>query len=289
MKSLGLALGGGGLRGIAHIGVLQILEDAGIQVQYLAGTSAGSIIAALSACGISAYEMEEIISKLQTRDYLDYDLGGIFKFVVSVLLPGYRKNLDGIIAGNKLEQLIYKLTGGRSLRDVKPGLAIMACNINTGQLIVFTNSGIDYADEQVVVITDALISEAVRGSTAIPATFQPRHYRGMQMMDGGLKDIVPARAARMMGADYVLAINLGQRIYSESVEGIPEIAARSISILTYETSDTEERIFADMLLFPGVESVKLHELKDAGKIIRAGRRVMKENLDRLIEALNGRA
>ena len=286
-KSLGLALGGGGLKGLAHIGVLQILTDAGIEPQYLAGTSAGSLIAALYASGVNPYQMEAMIKTISPRDYLDYDVIGVLQYICGFFLPAYRKELNGMMAGKKLEQLVYKLTGGRSLQEAKQKLAIMACNIDTGQQVIFTNQGVEYENEAVVVITNALLSEAVRCSTAIPAAFQPRLFQGMKMVDGGLKDMVPARALRIMGAEYILAINLSHPVYKNPVHGIPEIASRSINILTYETSDAEERLFADMLLFPGVGDVSLDDLSNADRIIRMGRRIMKENILELIEALKG--
>jgi len=280
MKSLGLALGGGGLKGLAHIGVLQILADERIKPAFISGTSAGSIIAALYASGNSPYKIEEIISKLSTHDYLDYNIIGMVKYLLKFLLPGYNYSLDGIVAGNKVENLIYKLTGGKTLADIELPLAIVSCDIDSGRKIIFTNRPMDIENDDIV-ITDALLSEAVRSSISIPVTFLPKQFRGMQMVDGGLKDIVPVMVNKYMGADYVLGVNLGKEIYQTKVSGIPQIISRTLSIMTFETSDTEEEFFADMLLYPGVGDISLTDLKDAPQIIRAGRRVMRENINKL--------
>ncbi|MEA4924782.1 MAG: patatin-like phospholipase family protein [Syntrophomonadaceae bacterium] len=279
MKSLGVALGGGGLKGLAHIGVLQVLSDERIKPAYISGTSAGSIIAALYASGISPYKIEQIVNNLSARDYLDYNISGLAKYLLKFLLPGCNYSLDGIITGNKIEKLVYKLTGGKKLLEIDLPLAIVACDIDSGRKIIFTNHTIKTQDD--IVIKDALLSEAVRSSISIPVTFQPKQFRGMQMVDGGLKDIVPVMVNKYMGAEYVLGINLGKEIYQTKVSGIPQIISRTLSIMTFETSDTEEEFFADMLLYPGIGDISLIDLKDAPQIIRAGRRAMRESITKL--------
>lgn len=281
MKSLGLALGGGGMKGMAHIGVLQILRDQQITPQYIAGTSIGSIIAALYASGISPYRMQEIVSTLRPRDYLDYNLKGTLKYLFSLVWPGYEAVLDGLLNGCKVEKLVYDLTAGKKLTDLAMPLAMVACDINSGKKVIFTNQTLDYEQDDVIIIQDALVSEAVRASISIPVTFRPKNYQGIQLVDGGIKDIVPTSITRMMGADYVLGVNLGQESYDIKVEGILQIISRTLSILTYETSELEEHFFADMVVYPGIKDAHLEDIADYEKIIRAGRRVMKEKLDQL--------
>ena len=285
MKTLGLALGGGGMKGMAHIGVLQILRDNNIVPQYISGTSIGSIIATLYACGISPYRMEEIISKLSPKDYLDYNIIGTLKYLLSLVWPGYQATLDGVVLGNKVEKLVYDLTGGKKLLDLDFPLAIISCDIDSGKKVIFTNQNIDCEKEDVIIIRDALLSEAVRASISIPVTFQPKNFQGIQMVDGGIRDIVPASVNKMMGADYVLGVNLGQEIYDIKVKGILQIISRTLSILTYETSEMEEDVFADMIVFPGIKNASLDDISEYEKIIRAGRRAMKEKLDQLIREL----
>jgi NTE family protein len=284
MKSLGLALGGGGLKGLAHIGVLQILSDNGIKPAYISGTSAGSIIAALYASGLSPYQIEEVVTKLKTSDYLDYNIMGVLKYLLSLLIPGYQYSLNGIIVGDKIEKLVNHLTCGKTLMEADLPIAIVSCDIDSGRKIIFSNVQLDIEDD-IIIIQDALISEAVRSSVSIPVTFQPKHFLGMQMVDGGLKDIVPVMVNKWMGADYALAINLGKETYQTKVNGIPQIISRTLGIMTFETSDAEEKFFADMLLFPEVPDVSLTDLKDAPQIIRAGRRVMRDNIAELKRGL----
>jgi NTE family protein len=281
MKSLGLALGGGGMKGLAHIGVMQVLHDHGIKPSFISGTSAGSIVAAFYASGLSPYAMERLIEKLTPKDYMDYNIMGVLKYLLNLVMPRYDYNLDGMLIGDKIEKLIYRLTGGKSLMEAELPLAIVSCDIDSGRKIIFSNQNIDIEDNDVFLVQEALLSEAVRSSISIPVTFQPKQFQGMQMVDGGLKDIVPVMVNKCMGADYVLAINLGRENYQSKVVGIPEIISRTLSIMIFETSDTEEKSFANMLLYPEVADVSLTDLKDAGQIIRAGRRVMRENIAEL--------
>ena len=307
MKKLGLALGGGGLRGLAHIGILQVLEDNNIPPNIVAGTSVGSIIAALYASGMSAYQMEQEVVKLKPHDYLDYNFSGFIKHLLACFFPAINNNIDGIIKGERLEKIVCHLTGGRDLRDSKVPLAIIACDIDSGREIVFASEKIPLQGNDILLIEDARLSQAVRSSTAIPAVFVPyRHkycnvvkrekfaipavfvpYRlqGMQLVDGGVRSMVPVTVQRLLGAEYILAINLGQEVYDQAVEGIPQIVNRTISILAYETSATEQKVYANMVIHPQVGEVKLHDLHRAPEIIRIGRRVMKERIDELKKAL----
>lgn len=285
MKSLGLALGGGGLRGLAHIGVLQVLEENHIKAAMLSGTSIGSIIASLYACGKSADEIEAIALSLRASDYLDYNIAGFIKYVAAFILPGCKAELNGVFKGCKLERLLYRLTEGKRLSDVKLPLSIIACDINTGLETVFTNSQTLAGSHRIIVIRDALLSEAARCSSSIPATFVPRRFKGRQMVDGGVKTIVPVWIHKLMGADYILAVNLGQKEYQSPVAGLPQIISRTINILTYETSDTEEKLFADMLIFPGAVDVPIDDLSQARRIIRQGRTAMQKRIPELIKAL----
>lgn len=281
VQRLGIALGGGGLKGFAHIGVLQVLEDHRIPIGYLTGTSAGALVAALYASGLSAYQIEALMLRLKPSDYLDYNISGLIKHILSLYFPGLDAPLEGVIKGDKISRLIYEWTEGKTLRDCSLPLSIIACDIDTGREVVFTNQNLVLEGESWVVVRDALLSKAVRASISIPATFVPLDFLDMQMVDGALKSMVPVAAQKVMGAEYILAVNLGTEQYQEGVEGIPEIVSRSLDILTFETSDTAQRMFADMVVYPRVGSVRLEDIDQAAKIIRAGRRAMISQMEKL--------
>ncbi|MGI5921689.1 MAG: patatin-like phospholipase family protein [Syntrophomonadaceae bacterium] len=288
MKKIGLALGGGGLKGLAHIGVLQVLHDNHIPVGCVSGTSSGSIIAALLACGMSPYRMADVVLRLKTKDYIDYDLTGIMAYLLTLLVPGVKGHLDGIIKGNKLEQLVFRLTRGLRLAEARLPLAIIACNIDSGHQVVFTNQAIANTDEEMVIVNNAFLSEAVRASTSIPATFVPKFFKGMQLVDGGIKEVVPVSVQKSLGSEYTVAVNLGRELYHEKVVGLPAIVSRSISIMTYETADLSQQFYADMILTPELNDIHLDDIHKAPQIIRAGRQVMEDNLAQLIKEIQAR-
>ncbi|NLB52572.1 MAG: hypothetical protein GX808_06505 [Syntrophomonadaceae bacterium] len=285
MKRLGLVLGGGGLKGLAHIGVLQVLVENKIPIASISGTSSGSIIAALFASGMSPYRMEEVVLNLKPSDYLDYNITGIIRYGLSLMIPGENYSLDGLIKGEKLESQVAYLTNYQSLGQVKIPLAIIACDINTGQEVIFCNQDYPTANSQAVIVQDALLSEAVRCSTSIPGVFVPRRFNGMSLVDGGLKAVVPVAIQLAMGAEFITTVNLGKESYVERVSGIPQIIGRAIDILIYETSDTAETLFADLCIYPNVPDVRLDELYKAPFIIRAGRRAMLAHLQKLKKGL----
>jgi len=282
MKSIGLALGGGGLKGMAHIGVLQVLHENGLRPQYITGTSAGSVIASLYASGISPYQLEAIALQIKPSDYLDYNLLGIFRYLLSLVCPFCKSPpLEGIILGDKLENLIDELTQGKQLAQIRMPLSLIACDINSGRKIVFTNQAMEIEKSDVQMIRDARVSEAVRSSSSIPVTFVPKNYCGLKMVDGGVKEIVPASVAKIMGAEYVVSVNLGQEMYDTQVKGIPEIISRTLGILVFETSEMEEEIYSDLTIFPGIKPIPLNDTDAIARIIRAGRRAMQENIEAL--------
>lgn len=285
MKRLGIALGGGGIKGLAHIGVLQVLQENGIKPAYISGTSSGSIIAALYSCGIDPFKMEEIAYHISPKDYLDYNICGIGKYLLSLLIPCYHYNLEGLIKGKKLRQLIFKLTGGKTLSEIEMPLSIVACDINSGQKIIFTNQESLLAGLDAVIVSQVLISDAVSASCAIPVIFNPQLYNNLKLLDGGLKDYVPSIVQKLMGAPVILAVNLGNEKYIQPVKGIYQIASRSLDILTYETSSLANDLFADVCVFPQVKDVSLEDIGEAGTIIRAGRRAMKEKINELLAVL----
>ena len=287
MRKLGLVLGGGGLKGLAHIGVLQVLMENRIPVTSISATSSGSIIAALYAAGMSPYEMERTILKIKPQDYLDYNIGGLLKYGLGLLIPASKSVVDGLIKGKKLLNLMADLTDNKALDEAEIPLAIVACDINTGEEVIFSNI-IPGADNQIVFVRGALLSEAVRSSTAIPGIFVPYLFQGMQLVDGGIKAIVPVSIQFSLGAEYIMAVNLGRERYQESVAGIPQIISRTVEILVYETSDTAETLYADLSINPFLPEVRLDEIEKAALIIRAGRRAMLSQLSRLQRGLRQR-
>ncbi len=178
---VGLALGGGGARGIAHIGILKVLERENVPIDFLAGTSIGGIIAAPFAAGLSAHQIEKEALQLGSINNL-------------VKLVDWLPKRNGIVQG----QAVYRYLGeiwGENLNfdDLKRELALVAVDLHSGKQIVLRSGP---------------VSEAVRATMAIPGVIAPMKKGDAKLVDGGILNNVPADVAREMGADVVIAVDV---------------------------------------------------------------------------------
>ncbi len=179
MKRIGLVLGAGAARGLAHIGVLKVLDEEKIHVDFIAGTSIGALIGAIYASGVSAKEMEEIalnVDKTKT---------------ITLFTPTIP--YSGLVDGSRIIRFIESIIGRQNIDDLKIPFAAVATNVLTGEEIV---------------ITKGSLLDALRASTSIPGIFTPAKYNGKFLVDGGLVNPVPVSVAIGMGADIVIAVNV---------------------------------------------------------------------------------
>lgn len=202
---IGLVLGGGAARGLAHIGVLDRLHRARIPVDVIAGTSAGAVVGALYAAGIKPDAMRVIV-----HDKLKWQH---FGSLVDVALPK-----SGLIGGKKLTKTLREVFGGElEFKDLATPFACVAVDIDSGQEVV---------------MREGSVLSAVRGSISIPGIFVPARREGRYLVDGGLLNHLPVNVAREMGADFVIAVNVfPQRIPHTEIEhddAMPDTVAQSM-------------------------------------------------------------
>ncbi len=283
---MGLALGGGGLRGATHIGVLKVLEEEGVRVSYLSGCSAGSIVAALYACGYNASELERIALGVHKEDIFDplLDLCTLarvgLKLVGNFLrFPGRHliRVPNGLLAGRRLEEWVYRLTGGASFDEVDIPTVVMACDLNSGEKIWFTTDAVAARLEgrmpRSVLVREAPVVAAVRASSSIPGIFVPRYWGGRTLVDGALVDNVPAEPLCLLGADVVLAVDLeyaGQQ--DEGLDSVAEILVQATDIMGQELTNLKLGRYADVGIRPGIYDVGLTELERIAECIERGAR-----------------
>jgi len=182
-RKIGLALGGGAARGLAHIGVLEILEREKIPIDMIAGTSAGAAIGALFAQGKNTSELKELVRKWDWKQRAQ---------MLDLSLPK-----SGFIAGRKIKQLLKSIIGDVKFSDLKLPFACVATDINTGEEIV---------------INQGSVLEAVRASISIPIIFTVVKRNGRYLVDGGLVNPVPVSVLKNMGADFIIAVNVMPRL-----------------------------------------------------------------------------
>jgi NTE family protein len=235
---IGLALGGGAARGFAHIGVLQVLDEAGIVPDLVVGTSAGSLVAALYAAGLSGSELANVARHMDETALTDWGFPG-----------------RGLIRGEALARFVRERTGGRGIEQMKLPLGIVATDLDSGEPILFR-----FGDT----------GAAVRASSAVPAMFQPVRIRGREYVDGGLVSPVPVRFAREMGATLVLAVDI-----SQAPEGGPtgdplRMLLQTFTIMGRSINRLELRD-ADLVLRPVLADVAGSDFRARERAIAAGR------------------
>jgi len=177
--AVGLVLGAGGSRGFAHLGVIKVLDEAGLRPDIVVGASVGSVIAALYCAGLSVEELERMALTLDQQDVLDFNLfsGGLF-------------------SGARLQAFVNRAVGGRSLESLKTPLAIVATERASRKLVAFTRGDTGLA---------------VRASSSVPVIFASPRIEQRAYVDAAVSDPLPTRIARRLGAQIVLAVNLMRR------------------------------------------------------------------------------
>jgi NTE family protein len=220
---IGLALGGGAARGFAHIGVIKMLESHGIYADYVVGTSAGAVVGSLYAAGYDAFAMQKIAQQLDEKIFADWTMGG-----------------RGLLKGEALQDFINQHVNNRPLERLGKPFATVATDLNTGERVVFRTGD---------------TGMAVRASAAVPGVFQPTQFRGKSYVDGGLTSPIPVQAAREMGADIVIAVDISARPEGQPVDSMTAIIWQTTTIMGGVIGAAELR-GADIVIRPKIPYVK---------------------------------
>lgn len=201
---IGLALGSGGSRGLAHIGVIKALEKQNIPIDFIAGSSIGALVGGFYAAGLSVAKMEEIT------------LGTSWRKMFSLVDPHLNQ---GLISGEKIKSFIEEYVGEKQIEDSLIPFAAVATDLKTGEIVVLNKGG---------------MAQAIRASISIPLIFKPVDIAGRALADGGLSAPVPVEIVKSMGADIVIAVNLDKHYQDErSTLGFYTIANDSLNILRH--------------------------------------------------------
>lgn len=282
---LGLALSGGGIRGIAHAGVLKALEENNIKIDVIGGTSSGSIISTLYAMGYSPYYIY-ILFKRYARDLVNQN--SMTKITsLKNFMANKKTNFSGFYSGEEIEKAfneVAKRKGIRKITDIKIPIVIPTVDIQDSNEYIFTNFIPKETENQKRYITDIQIGKAIRASSSFPVAFDPCIYKNHKFLDGGILDNFPTTEVKKQGVDKVLTVNFMADEINEN-SNIMDIAMRSIDIMGNKVS--EENIKnSDMILTIQTDKTGLLEVEKLDDCYNYGYRQTLKNLDKIKNLIN---
>jgi len=254
---VGLALGGGAARGFAHVGVIQVLEEAGIRPSLVVGTSAGSLVAALYASGKTGAQLQQLAETMEEASFADWTL------------PMFSR---GMLRGEAFARYVSTQVNGRAIEAMPISLGIVATDLNTGQGVLFQRGD---------------TAAAVRASSAVPALFQPVKISGREYVDGGLVSPVPVRYARQMGAEVVVAVDISSPPEGNAASDTLQVLLQTFSIMSKSINALELRD-ADLVVRPGLLGVGSADFGARRRAIESGRRTMLQLLPQLRAAIDAK-
>jgi NTE family protein len=249
-KKIGLVLGGGVARGIAHIGVLKVIEKYQIPIECIVGTSSGAMVGAVYAAGLEVGLIEELSLRISW--------GRIFK--LAFFRPGF-------ISGEGIRELMIKYIGEKKFADLKIPLAVVATEIKSGEPVV---------------ISRGEVAKAVAASTAFPGVFAPEEYDHQTVVDGGLSLNLPVELPKQLGANYVVAVDV---VPARPIHYVPrdafQVFGRSLDLVLHKIS-AEQRGKANILIEPQIdEDIWQLDIHKAKKLIASGEKAALQALRRL--------
>ena len=241
--SFGLALAGGGVKGAAHIGVIKALEEEKIKIDYISGTSSGSIIAALYASGYNSDEMYKIFKKYCKKiKYID--IKNIIKLIFGIIFRG-KIIIDGLNSGKQIEKLVKDVCNEKNINnicDIKMPLIIPCVDMYDGKVYCFTSKRLrkNFSDD-VIYINNVEIGKAVHASCSYPAVFSPCAYNVTKLIDGGIRENIPWKGLKDIGADKILSVIFENEIDEKCCINLIDVADRAIQLMSRELSNYELR------------------------------------------------
>lgn len=238
--SLGIAMSGGGVKGAAHIGALKALEEENIKIDYIGGTSSGSIVATLYAAG---YKPDDIyyIFKMYCKKIKYVDFKNIFKLLFGLITTG-KITIDGLNSGKSIYKLINKMCNEKNvynISDIKMPLVIPSVNMCTGEVVCFTSSKIRAFSDNTIFVNDADIGKVVQASCSFPTVFSPCNFKEDKLIDGGARENVPWREVKLLGADKVISIIFENEVDKSCCKNLIDVAFRSFELMGKELSKYE--------------------------------------------------
>lgn len=267
-RAIGLVLGGGAARGIAHIGALEALEENGIYPQVITGTSVGALIGGLYAAGISAPRLRSLVATVSWFTLISLKLPTLNLTDLAKSLPLGLLDLDKMIPW--IESLI--------------GEDVCIEQLN----VPFAAIGTDLLTSEIVAMNRGSLAEAIRASCAVPGVFTPFRRNGRVLVDGVVANNLPVNVARELGADYIVAVDLLPSLPSEDVlitrrnvepRNMAEVAMTALFMLARATQTEQE--YADIVVSPAIGHIHLADLTAGEELLAAGKQAMEAMIPKI--------
>ncbi len=255
---VGLALGGGGARGFAEIGVLRVLEQEKIPIDVVIGTSVGSLVGAIYADTGSVLDAEFTAIAIQEEDVFDYGAFSIFS--------------GGFVKGEKLESFLDTHLRNKNIENMKVPYGAVAVDLRTGKSVLFEKGP---------------VARAVHASCAIPGVFVPVEIKGCVFVDGGVTDPIPVDFARKKGAEVVIAVAIDPALPQQAPKNPLEVAYYAVTIMSSEIGVLGVKD-ADVVIRPDVGNVAYNDFSQKKRLIAAGEKAARELLPKIRAAIDAK-
>jgi len=253
---VGLVLGAGAARGFAHVGVIKALEAQGIRPDIVVGSSAGSVIAALFAAGVTGNDLNRLALNLDEATIADWGLPFAGRF-------------GGLIKGDALQNMVNREVQNKTIEQMRIPLGIVATELQSGKGVLFRSGN---------------TGQAVRASCSVPGVFQPTVIGGKEYVDGGLVAPVPVSYARQMGATLVIAVNISSEPVHQDASGTFGVLQQTISIMQRSINQYELKS-ADIVITPQLKQMSGGDFKSRNAAILAGEAATQEQMALIKERL----
>lgn len=249
---IGLALGSGGARGFAHLGVLKALKEANMPIHMVAGSSMGALIGALYCAGQDIDHMYTLAKTFKRKYYLDFTVPKM-----------------GFIQGKRVKEYIRLFTHRKSFEDLEVPFSVVATDLYTGEKVVLKSGD---------------VADAVRASISIPGIFVPEKIDERMLIDGGVIDRVPVSVVKDMGADIVIAVDCAHFEANHDISSIYDVIIQSIDIMQDEFIRQID-LDADVMMRPKVAQFSSRAFTNIEDIIQEGEKAAQEHIDQIKQCI----
>ncbi len=282
---IGLALSGGGIRGVAHAGVLKALEENKISIDIIGGTSSGSLVASLYAMGYKPNYIYLLFQRY-AKEMVGMDFMPIFNGM-GKFIKNKKFQIVGFNNGKNIEKeynILASNKGIKNISDVKMPLIITSVDINVAKEYIFTNNIPANTQEESKYITDIPIGLAVRASSSFPGIFCPCKYKKHHFLDGGILDNIPVREIKKQGADIVIAVNFKSDEVDDN-SNIVDITMRTLDIMGNKISEQNLKKYSDYTITIETNKTGLLDCKKIEECYLSGYKFGKEAIKDIYKIL----